>query len=205
MIGRATVMFTPQPVHHVDTPVAFHFIAGSISLDFANTGGVFEEAPVDDFQVPADLTRWFAESALALADLSVQANEFTAAREVRNAIWRAAVRLSQRDRPDRADLAIINSAAIAPSRAPQIDTVTGGARWHQSPTPSAALATIARDAIELFTSDHAGRIRQCANPRCILLFVDTSRPGKRRWCSMDRCGNLDKTRRYRRRATSTPG
>jgi predicted RNA-binding Zn ribbon-like protein len=67
------------------------------------------------------------------------------------------------------------------------------------------MATIARDAIELFTSDHAGRIRECANPRCILLFVDTSRPGKRRWCSMDRCGNLAKTRRYRRRATSTPG
>ncbi|MFE7743242.1 CGNR zinc finger domain-containing protein [Nocardia sp. NPDC057455] len=32
---------------------------------------------------------------------------------------------------------------------------------------------------------------------CGLLFVDASRPGRRRWCSMDRCGNLSKVRRYR--------
>jgi predicted RNA-binding Zn ribbon-like protein len=198
-------MFTPQPVRHVSKPVTFHFIAGSVSLDFANTGGVFDGTPVDDFQAPADLTRWFAESPLALADLSVQAGEFAAARDVRDAIWRAAFRLSRWGKPDRADLAVINSAALAPPLAPQIDTVTGEARWHQPTTASAALATIARDAIELFTGGHAGRIRECANPRCILLFVDTSRPGKRRWCSMDRCGNLDKTRRYRRRATSPPG
>ena len=32
-----------------------------------------------------------------------------------------------------------------------------------------------------------------------LLFVDQSRPGSRRWCSMQRCGNLAKVRSYRDR------
>jgi predicted RNA-binding Zn ribbon-like protein len=31
------------------------------------------------------------------------------------------------------------------------------------------------------------------------MFVDTSRPGKRRWCSMELCGNRKKTATYRRR------
>nr|WP_312856528.1 CGNR zinc finger domain-containing protein [Phytoactinopolyspora halotolerans] len=31
-------------------------------------------------------------------------------------------------------------------------------------------------------------------------LVDTSRPGKRRWCSMQRCGNLAKVRGHRQRS-----
>ena len=41
----------------------------------------------------------------------------------------------------------------------------------------------------------SARVRTCAG--CSLLFIDRSRPGRRRWCSMDRCGNRDKTARYR--------
>ncbi|WP_327121301.1 CGNR zinc finger domain-containing protein [Nocardia sp. NBC_01730] len=40
-------------------------------------------------------------------------------------------------------------------------------------------------------------MRFCAADDCCLLFVDASRPDRRRWCSMDRCGNLGKVRRYR--------
>jgi predicted RNA-binding Zn ribbon-like protein len=35
------------------------------------------------------------------------------------------------------------------------------------------------------------------------MFIDRSRPGRRRWCSMERCGNRDKTARYRQRRLST--
>jgi predicted RNA-binding Zn ribbon-like protein len=66
-------------------------------------------------------------------------------------------------------------------------------------TAAQALSTLARDAIDLFTGPLADRIRQCNGRRCSLLFVDASRPGKRRWCSMQRCGNLHKQRTYRDR------
>ncbi|MFS0723957.1 CGNR zinc finger domain-containing protein [Paenibacillus sp. 1P07SE] len=36
------------------------------------------------------------------------------------------------------------------------------------------------------------RIRKCEHDSCILHFVDTSKSGKRRWCSMDLCGNRQK-------------
>jgi hypothetical protein len=48
------------------------------------------------------------------------------------------------------------------------------------------------------------RLRHLAGDRfrateCGLLFVDTSRPGRRRWCSDTVCGGRDRAAAYRRR------
>ncbi|MEV8544952.1 CGNR zinc finger domain-containing protein [Streptomyces sp. NPDC051572] len=43
------------------------------------------------------------------------------------------------------------------------------------------------------------RLKLCASPDCRWAFYDTSRNGGGRWCSMDACGNRNKTRAYRRR------
>jgi predicted RNA-binding Zn ribbon-like protein len=147
---------------------------------------------------PVDLERWFAESELALPDLSVSADTLQSSLRLRDAIWRSANALAHGKQPDSIDLTSINQAALREPLAPQIDPATRIRSWHHPAPLNAALATIAHDAIDLFTGSYVDRIRECANPRCILLFVDTSRPGKRRWCSMDACGNIAKTRRYRR-------
>src|SRR5947208_764688 len=55
------------------------------------------------------------------------------------------------------------------------------------------------DDVDLFGGRYAHRIRVCAAEDCGLLFVDASRPGRRRWCSMERCGNLAKVRGHRAR------
>jgi predicted RNA-binding Zn ribbon-like protein len=61
---------------------------------------------------------------------------------------------------------------------------------------------MAREMIELLSGPLAERIRECASDDCPLVFVDTSRPGARRWCAMERCGNRHKLRALRaRRAT----
>jgi hypothetical protein len=61
-----------------------------------------------------------------------------------------------------------------------------------------ALATVAVDAVELLGAGD-GRLRLCEGPGCSLLFHDGSRPGRRRWCSTERCGNRFNTATYRRR------
>jgi predicted RNA-binding Zn ribbon-like protein len=43
------------------------------------------------------------------------------------------------------------------------------------------------------------RLKLCAAADCRWAFYDTSRNGGGRWCSMDACGNRNKTRAYRRR------
>jgi len=65
--------------------------------------------------------------------------------------------------------------------------------WHSPAISTAALSMIARDSIDLFSGELRSRIRECANPNGGLMFVDASRPGKRRWCLMKRCGNMAKT------------
>ena len=40
------------------------------------------------------------------------------------------------------------------------------------------------------------RVRQCANPACGWLFLDNSKSGNRRWCSMSACGNRAKAHRH---------
>lgn len=54
------------------------------------------------------------------------------------------------------------------------------------------LAAVARSAAEIIAEGPGAPVRLCGNPSCGLFFYDTSRTGKRRWCSMARCGNRHK-------------
>jgi len=64
------------------------------------------------------------------------------------------------------------------------------------------LQPIALSAALLATEANPLRIRQCASEDCIYWFLDTSKSGRRRWCSMARCGNRAKVaKHYRQRST----
>ncbi|BCK56159.1 hypothetical protein NWFMUON74_39310 [Nocardia wallacei] len=65
-------------------------------------------------------------------------------------------------------------------------------RWRD---PAAVAAVLALLVIEGFFTLPRERLRSC--PRCGWLFLDTSRGGKRRWCSMRVCGNREKVSRHR--------
>ncbi len=69
------------------------------------------------------------------------------------------------------------------------------ARWRD---PDAVTALLAMLSIEGFFTLPAERLRSC--PRCGWLFLDTSRGGQRRWCSMRVCGNREKVSRHRAHA-----
>jgi predicted RNA-binding Zn ribbon-like protein len=43
------------------------------------------------------------------------------------------------------------------------------------------------------------RLKACTDEKCHWAFYDTTRNRSRTWCSMDVCGNREKTRRYRTR------
>ncbi|MCZ0972623.1 CGNR zinc finger domain-containing protein [Streptomyces albulus] len=48
-----------------------------------------------------------------------------------------------------------------------------------------------------------GQLRQCAGEGCALVYLDTSRGRRRRWCSSEVCGNRARVARHRRRAGRT--
>ncbi|MBR18435.1 MAG: hypothetical protein CMA87_05730 [Euryarchaeota archaeon] len=64
------------------------------------------------------------------------------------------------------------------------------------------LQPIALSAARIVTEVNPTRIRQCAFSNCMYWFLDTSKSGRRRWCSMSRCGNRAKVaKHYRQRIT----
>jgi predicted RNA-binding Zn ribbon-like protein len=53
-----------------------------------------------------------------------------------------------------------------------------------------------RSAGDLIVSPEGGRLRHCLNDQCGWLFMDDSKNGSRRWCSMQSCGNRAKVHRH---------
>ncbi len=61
------------------------------------------------------------------------------------------------------------------------------------------LKRIALSALEVLRTAEPHRLKRCASAdSCGWMFYDDSKGGRRRWCSMEACGTLEKMRRYRR-------
>jgi predicted RNA-binding Zn ribbon-like protein len=179
---------------------SFRFDAGAVCLDFAHTGGEGRYAVFETLHDPADLGEWLAEPPLsAVVTTPVTTNELAAAKSLRQAIWETAHdRAAGRPLTTQA-VAIINRAAAVPPLAPELAADRSTAGWAAPVRASQALSTLAREMIDLLSGPLSARIRECAGDNCPLVFVDSSRPGARRWCAMERCGNRHKLRAHRAR------
>jgi predicted RNA-binding Zn ribbon-like protein len=179
------------------------FCTGRPSLDLVHTGGEGTLARFEIVHDADDLGRLLGVI-LELPRLPATEADLAAMRRLRAALTRIAYDLAEGcapipiEPPRPTDVATVNAAASSPSLVPALRPE--GGTTIVAPTAAAALSTLARDAVGLFGGPLAGRIRVCAAENCGLLLVDTSRPGRRRWCSMEFCGNRAKIRTHRSRA-----
>jgi predicted RNA-binding Zn ribbon-like protein len=67
--------------------------------------------------------------------------------------------------------------------------------------PDDVWAPIAIAVAELLSDVPPARLRKCE--ACIVQFLDTSKKGSRRWCSMNICGNKIKVAAYQQRQRAT--
>ncbi|GAA1973533.1 CGNR zinc finger domain-containing protein [Catenulispora subtropica] len=185
----------------MSTP-AFRTGSGRISLDFIRTlrwrGSAGE---VEELDAPEALAAWVSQLGPYTTGIAIpppSARALRTAHETREAVYallKAARTTGAADCPPEAR-GLLNTIAAAPTPYPVLDV--HGALTHTAADPVAALlALIARDALDLATSPLLARVRDCAGPNCGAWFLDTSRPGTRRWCSMDRCGNQAKKSTWR--------
>jgi predicted RNA-binding Zn ribbon-like protein len=173
----------------------FRFGLGHLTLDFLATLGGRAGSQIERLAAPPDLSRWIAEAGIAAAP-HASPDLLDNSRALREAIRRVLDCARQDGRPSESDLSLVNEWARSPVAAPQIGP--GFARTSTGPDPvTAALARLARESVEFVTGPELARLRTCAG--CTLLFIDRSRPGTRRWCSMERCGNRNKTAHYRQK------
>ena len=68
--------------------------------------------------------------------------------------------------------------------------------------PEQLIYPILKDIAEFLASDETDKVRLCAAEDCELYFINNSRNGRRRWCSMSTCGNRAKVNAYLKRQES---
>jgi len=119
------------------------------------------------------------------------------------ALREAMARLAEAGKGSLADLALVNHWLAQPSAAASLKLKPAGGYRLAEPEAAdlaAPLRAIARAAADLLTSSRLRRVRCCGGPGCGWLFLDTSPNGRRRWCSMEGCGNRAKARRHYQKA-----
>jgi|SRR5581483_4135763 len=203
--------------HTAEAHYAFELSGGRLCLDFVNTvSNRGSEAPVDHLRsygdflsfceqahaVPAALLRQLAKE--AAAHPAAARSALSQAVAVREALFHVFDAISAGRRPRPVDLAVVNEhvpAAFARSR------VTADADRYTLIVDAAdgdllsPLAPIVKSAVDLLTSADVDRVRACAAETCEWLFMDTTKNRTRRWCAMKVCGNREKVRRFRSRAS----
>ena len=193
---------------------------GRLSADFVNTvdprTGEDDHDALDTYR---DLLGWCqhadvidaaehrALERLARADQARADAAFADAITFREALYRVLAALASDAPPPPADLEALNRV-IGPALAAVRLAVRDGEvveEWADD-TLEAPLWRIARDARDLLASPARHRVRQCHADTCGWVFVDASRAGRRKWCSMEGCGNRAKARRFatRQRAGARP-
>ena len=178
----------------------FGFHRGTAALDFAGTVGRRASTPVERLPDPAALGRWLHEAGLLTAPVRVTAAEFASALALREAIARAAAALAAGAVPAAGDVRSINAAAAwSALTIPALDPVALTVRRRGSGAVRAALGRVAVDFIELAANRRDALVR-CELPGCGALLLSNARGPRRRWCSMETCGNAAKVAAHRARA-----
>lgn len=179
-------------------------VGGRLAIDLLNTVSARDGAVVDLLESPEDLPEWaevvgvpYADeighrSATAMADL----------REFREVLREGLERWREGEAPSRALIVRLNhELARDPRHASlRLQDDTLATEMVSTGDPLDRLyADLATSLAMMLARDDRSRYRACANEACRFTFYDDSKPGTRRWCSMELCGGRAKARAFRLR------
>ncbi|MYW64755.1 hypothetical protein GTY65_11850 [Streptomyces sp. SID8379] len=189
------------PPHPSRPPLwELRFDSGRLCLDLVATAH-----PDERLTSPERLRAWLTGAGLVPpgTDLTVPHSWLAAFRELRLHIGQL-VGGELANRPAPAALERVNLLARAAPPTPcAVRTAEGTLvrSLYAEPGCPALLAAVARDAVDLLTDPAVrGALRQCEGDNCPIVYLDTSRGRRRRWCSSEVCGNRERVARHRRRA-----
>ena len=174
----------------------FKFRSGHRALDLtATVSGRKRHAPLDSLKSAADLARWLR--AAGLGETAPDDSDLALARSLREAIYGLVLARTQGAPLKKSDR--LTLYAIASGHAPFVSLSDAGVATTFGSVRQ-LLTGLALEAIALIGSEKGSRLRQCEADSCAVLFLDESRKGERRWCSMASCGNRAKVRSFRQRS-----
>ena len=182
------------------------FLADHRALDFLNTRMRVNEDLVDLLQSDQDVRLWLKQAgfpAPAIDGKTAPLALLHSARSLRESI-RSLVEKRKAGR--RGDPSILNSFLAASQSYPRLV-------WNKSSTPTidtvrrqdtaeSILAPVAEAAAELLITADFELVKRCEDETCVLWFSDQTKSHRRRWCSVEICGNRHKVAAYRKRRRS---
>jgi predicted RNA-binding Zn ribbon-like protein len=189
----------------------FVFVGERLWLDFVNSElGLRRTDALRDFEM---MVRWLeasnvldAERAGGIRRRAQQqpagaAAALVDARRVRSALRSLAERgpVSERIRSD--GLAEINRVLGRSAGTRRVDLRNDGTFIRSFVPVGDAFAglviPIVESAADALILGELQRVRRCADQRCVRVFFDNTKNGRRRWCDMATCGNRAKAARHR--------
>jgi predicted RNA-binding Zn ribbon-like protein len=181
------------------------WIGGRPALDLVNTRVERWRRNIECLAGPEDVVDWMVAARLLPERTPASPALLAQTRGLREAID-AGVRAAVADSPvDPAAVGLIDRWLIHATARPVLVTDAAGApllaERETAGSPRRALALIALDAARLLgKADERARVRICDSDTCSARFFDRSSGARRRWCTMQGCGNAEKARRHRARA-----
>jgi predicted RNA-binding Zn ribbon-like protein len=183
---------------------SLQFIAGNPALDFCNTVADRLGLARERLTSGEAVRQWARTAGILDEDEPLELDEagLEAVRGAREAIYAVMQPLSTGASPDEALLAPLNTRLVSIVSHRALKSEDGGVGWRWTFAPETAerlTAPLLTAAAELLASGAWRRVRQCNDKHCGWLFLDQSKAGRRRWCSMADCGNRAKAARHHRR------
>lgn len=183
---------------------------GLLCLDFLNTlDWRGRNKPEEYLNAYRDLLRWSIQAG-ALTEREAQSlsaetggkpgvESLARAIEFREAAYRVCLAAVKHVAPAARDLNAVNGVIANARSRGRLEYRNGSFSWMFTNSQNdldLPLWTISLSFADLLTSGQLEYVRLCGGLECGWLFLDTTKNHKRRWCSMEGCGNRAKARRH---------
>lgn len=190
-------------------------IGGILCLDFVNTvDWRTSQSPDERLREYGDLAVWGKHVGILSDDQmhqlieEGQRMEKTARQAVDDAIFfretlfqlLAATIQKQDVSPDH--LAHFNAELKQAATHLELERLDSGYEWDFPMDLDCIVWPVVWSAATLLTSELLDSVKICEGPGCGWMFLDTSPNQRRRWCSMESCGNRAKARRHYKKSKS---
>jgi predicted RNA-binding Zn ribbon-like protein len=187
----------------------FKLLGGTPCLDFANTVDWRKGEPQEKLNDTHGLLDWALQAGIISETEAAKLHDaahtdpaeaealYTRALSLRETIHRLFKAEADGEDPDERDLEHLNEELTQALSHMKLTRIGPALTLQlQGDAAEKILWTLTNSAAQLLTSPNITRVKECADPRCGWIFLDTSRNGTRRWCSMEDCGNRNKARRH---------
>jgi len=201
----------------VEKNLDFFFVGNHPALDLANTLVAIKGTPLELLPDFPAFCHWVSRAGIAQPDEinlmtrawgRAQADAFlTDLKDYRAQIKEVIAQVACREPIPASFLEATNRLLISAGAVLQVeakDTKTFTRTWPLDwRKPESVLGLMAETGLNLICDCESSLIRKCESPDCVLSFYDTTKNHKRRWCSMEVCGNRHKATLHRRKVLAT--